>query len=174
MSGTRLFLALSMLLFVAGCARGHLPQHNGSGQKAVRADRVGPLIDSMLNGTYTTMVFPGLTWDDIPALLARADSKRTLSNFPHNPLSSQSQSRCSEGMVALWLVEGIRKEGQFASLNPLCLGNAAEEEPWTTTSERNHDRVLAAYREWWTKVTGFDKNRAAAMNPLEGTGLHWH
>jgi hypothetical protein len=174
MSQIRSVLTMIVLLLVAGCTRRQLPPHDGSGLEAVRTDRVRPLFDSMLNGTYTTPVFPVLTWDDIPALLALADSKRLPSSFPHNPLSSQSQSTCSEGMVALWLVEGIRRGGQFASLNPLCLGNAAEEEPWTTTSERNHDRVLTAYREWWKNVNGFARDRAAAMNPLEGTGLHWH
>ncbi|MFN0059892.1 MAG: DUF4943 family protein [Planctomycetota bacterium] len=174
MSEFRSVLILIALLLAAGCTRQPSPPNHGSDLGAVRTAAVRSLFDSMRNGAYTTPVFPELTWDHIPALLALADSRQTLISFPHNPLSSQSQSTCSEGMVALWLVEGIRKGGQFASLNPLCFGNAAKEEPWTTASERNHDPVLTAYRTWWTKVSGLTKDRGAAMNPLEGTGLHWH
>jgi len=165
--------AFIVLLFATGCIQRQASPisvaEEGGGQ-----DRVRPLFDSMRNGTYTTPQFPALTWDDVSALFGLADSRRMLASFPHNPISSQSQSTCSEGMVALWLVEGVRKGGQFASLNPLCFGNEAAEEAWTTASERNHDRVLAAYRVWWTKVNGFSSDRAAAIDPLEGTGLHWY
>ena len=99
---------------------------------------------------------------------------RTLTSFPRNPLSSQSQSSCSEGMVALWLVEGIRKGSRFASLNCLCFRDVPADDTWGAASEANHDPARAAYKVWWVRVHGLAEDRAAAVDPLAGTGLHWY
>ena len=139
-----------------------------------RNDRVRDLFDSMAKGTYTEALFPKLGWEDIPALLERAASTKVLTNFPCSPDSSQSEEFCSEGMVALWLVEGVRKGGGFASLNALCFGPADAKATWGERSEANHERVRAAYAAWWTRARGLTREQAVALDPLEGTGLHWY
>src|SRR5688500_5897495 len=81
--------------------------------------RVKALFDQMRDGKYQRegFDFPKLEWADIPELLAKADSTRLLEAFPRNPISSQYERACPEGVVALWLVEGLRKGGKYPSLN---------------------------------------------------------
>ncbi len=118
--------------------------------------------------------FPTLSWEDVPDLLARSTSTRVLTDFPRSPWSSQYEETCSEGMLALWLLEGVRQGGRFASLNALCFSGKVESENWSAASESNHERVRQAYQDWWSRVEGLPRSEAAAVDPLEGTGLHWH
>ncbi len=139
----------------------------------IESERVRLLFDSMFEDSYAGRGFPELTWDDIPALLARSESTRELTRFPRSPISSQFESTCREGMVALWLVEGVRQGGRFGSLNALCFDGPAEDANWRGASEANHERILFAYRKWW-KTVSERGDSGAAIDPLEGTGLRWH
>ncbi len=174
MSKRPLAPALIALLVVNACERKPPEPPASSAAAESRNDRVRDLFDSMAKGTYTEALFPKLGWEDIPALLERAASTKVLTNFPCSPDSSQSEEFCSEGMVALWLVEGVRKGGWFASLNALCFGPADAKATWGERSEANHERVRAAYAAWWTRARGLAREQAAALDPLEGTGLHWY
>ncbi|HEX4611521.1 MAG TPA: DUF4943 family protein [Urbifossiella sp.] len=133
-------------------------------------DRVTVLFGKMYVGKYDDMWFPDLGWEDIPALLARADSTRELANFPVNPASSLHQPTCPEGVVAVWLVEGIRKGGRFASLNPRPF---PLEDP---TKERaaNVQALAQAYRGWWDRVKQMPPEQAREADPLGGTSFRWH
>jgi len=62
-------------------SRPQLPPHDGSDFESVRTDRVRPLFDSILNGAYTTPVFPELTRDDILALLVAFSCKAAALSF---------------------------------------------------------------------------------------------
>ncbi len=117
---------------------------------------------------------PRLSSGDIPFLLDRADSKRALKCFPTNSISSFLQSQCSEGMVALWLVEGVRTKSYLPSLNALCLKiNGNQSADLDHESETHHSRVAAAYCAWWRNGQA-DPHAAFKINPLKGTGLYWH
>lgn len=120
--------------------------------------------------------FPKLDAFDIPALLQIAKSDKLIRNFPRNPLSSQYERQCSEGMVALWLIEGIRKSDRptFPSLNALCLPRDKFEGDWTTVSQNQHKVVLQAYQDWWKDADPMDMEKSRKTNPLDGTNLHWH
>ena len=132
-----------MLAILPGCA-GTRP----APATTPAVSQVDQLFARMEAGQYSEEIrFPNLTWADIPALLQRTNSTRMLTTFPTNPLSSERQAQCSEGMVALWLVEGIRKtpKPEFASLNPLVLPpgpqngkdwGAISEQNWITSSSR--------------------------------------
>ena len=89
----------------AGCN----PSINADAAAPPRTQAVGPGGESC----------NGLAGRDIPALLDCADSTTTLKDFPRNPVSSQFEPECSEGMVALWLIEGFATASRpdFGSLN---------------------------------------------------------
>lgn len=134
-------------------------------------DRVTVMFEGMRAGKYeqTAFGFPPLEWADVPALLARADSTRELKAFPTNPISSFHIPSRPEGVVALWLVEGLRKGGKYASLNPRLHpeGDSAKE-------QGEHQRAVAkAYRAWWAGVKGLPQVQARAGDPLAGTGYAW-
>jgi hypothetical protein len=163
-----------VLLSLAFALSGGAQERSGKDDVKVSNERVQKLFDSMRASKYTNPKFPELKWEDIPALLEMGTSKRVLKNFPVNPLSSQIVMECPEGIVALWLVEGLRKGGKYASLNALCLPDGEITEKWTEVSAKNHDRALKAYQEWWRRVQTLTAEKAAGMDPLKGTKLHWH
>lgn len=136
--------------------------------------KVKSLFESMRNGTYKSRGFPKLTRDDIPALMSLADSTRILKAFPRYSISSQYEETCPEGIVAIWLVEGVRKGSKFPSLNALCLPGGKNNGDWTELSKANHPQLAAAYKKWWENVKQTDTPAAFKANPLKGTNLHWH
>lgn len=136
--------------------------------------RVKKLFEAMQNGNYAEIEFPKLDLTDVPALLEYADSGKILKSFPRSPFSSQFEATCSEGMVALWLIEGIRQGGKYPSLNSLCFKSGVESKNWTKTSEDNHKEVAKAYRAWWDKAKSLTPEKAKALDPLKDTGLSWH
>lgn len=137
-------------------------------------DRVRKLFAAMREGKYRgDFSFPDLKWEDVPALLDLGGSKTLLKTFPRNSYSSQKQPECSEGMVALWLIEGLRL-GKDPPLNALCLPIGPVKGDWGKLSEKNHPRVLQAYQSWWSKVRSLPHEKAAAVDPLEGSKLSWH
>jgi hypothetical protein len=138
------------------------------------SERVAKLFAKMLEGKYGGMGLPDLAWHDIPALLELGGSKRVLKNFPVNFLSSQSQSECTEGMIALWLVEGIRTGGkELPSLNPLVTPLKSGEN-YQKQSENRHDQVLEAYQKWWNQVKAIPVEEAKKIDPLAKAGLAWY
>lgn len=137
-------------------------------------EEVGQLFTSMRQGSYTDRGFPRLVWGDIPALLNRGESTVVLHAFPRNNESSQFEPACTEGMVALWLVEGIRQGSRHPSLTALCLKQGPTKGPWSKQSEENHPAVARAYRAWWRRVQYLPPKRVAKMDPLHGTQLHWY
>ena len=77
-------------------------------------------------------------------------------------------------MVALWLVEGVRKGGKdYPSLNPfLCSETNPEKNlEWLA---KNQEAALKAYQEWWKKAQSLPTEKAAAIDPLKGTNLRWY
>jgi hypothetical protein len=138
--------------------------------------RVDNLFEEFRLGEFDTNEFPRMQFDDIPALLERADSEKRLKNFPRHSGSSQYEEECSEGMVALWLIEGIRKGKGFPSLNSLCLreADARNDDDWTKASERNHKDVAKLYRAWWKKARELPRKEARKLDPLKDSGLNWH
>ncbi|MHC4865776.1 MAG: DUF4943 family protein, partial [Planctomycetota bacterium] len=53
--------------------------------------------------------WPKYDWSDIPYLLELAESTRNAEKIPKLMTSSHIQGRCREGMIALWLIEGLRR-----------------------------------------------------------------
>jgi hypothetical protein len=142
--------------------------------KAPASEKVDKLFAAMRDGTYRQAAspgfgFPDLGWEDVPALLARAGEERELAAYPTNPISSFGQRGCREGVMALWLVEGVRRGGKFPSLNPLFAGAKDTAGP----TDEEHRQALQAYRDWWGKVKDRSPMTAREVDPLAGSGLRW-
>jgi len=172
------YLAALVLSVLAPQGQDFGPVIDGAWSPAQIAEKkVSYLFDKMESGKYNSMTFPNyIGKNEVPVLLRMADKKLVLQNFPINPASSQRQQTCTEGIAALWLIEGIRKGGKFPSNNPLCLhstinGGIAD---WAEASERNHDDAYKAYARWWAKAQKLPWEKASALNPFAGTDLVWH
>ena len=138
-------------------------------------NNVAKLFRSFRDGSYAGADFPKLRWDDIPDLLELGRSERWLTDFPRNPLSSQFEERCCEGVVAVWLIEGIRgQKNHFASLNAIGLKMDAERESFEAQSAANRAPLLKCYQEWWARVEMLPPAEAAQIDPLKDSGFYWH
>ncbi len=126
--------------------------------------KVEKLFDSMHAQTYREVSFPKLDWTDIPELLKRTKSVHDLVTYPCNPLSSQAQRGCKEGVVAAWLIEGIRAGGRYPSLNPVCDDGS---------KPIDVDQLSQFYRDWWKKVKDLKPEKAKRANPLANTDWIW-
>jgi len=137
-----------------------------------RRPHVDKLFRSMRENKYDRNDFPPLTWQDIPSLMELADSDRELTSFPCNPLSSSIQfGGCREGVVALWLVDGIRQGKKFPSLNCYCHKGDTDTRK---DGGQIHKELAQAYRAWWKKAEQEGPFRGSQLDPLEGTDLRWH
>jgi hypothetical protein len=145
-------------------------------------DRVKWLFDLMRNGTYgevssqPELDTAKLTWENIPALIKMTDNARMLHAFPESPISSASYSRCSEGMVALWLIEGIRTGRKFPSLAPVCFkaGDNDGSLGSSSKSESHRPEIANLYRQWWDKAKCLPHEDASKLDPLKGSGFSWY
>lgn len=158
-----------------------------------RARRVRDLFNSYVRGeeideAYLTRripTVPKFDWADIPILLELAQSEKDAKTIPHSLESSYHQQRCREGMIALWLIQGLRRkqvalvrqsqtgdenrpdDHYHLTLNPIC---------WK--GQRNTDRsgqlqreLLGAFREWWRRFGVLPAEQAALFDPLDLTDL---
>jgi hypothetical protein len=136
---------------------------------------VKKLFLSFRNGTYRRNDFPNLRWADVPDLIRVGQSERILSDFPRNPFSSQYTPETREGVVALWLVEGIRRGGKFPSLNALCFSkNDDPNASFEARSAANHCALLKRYRDWWIDVRDRPFSEGTSSEPLADSELNWY
>lgn len=115
---------------------------------------------------------PVFSGKNIPDLLELATDTTHIGAFPLNPISSVAPERLILGECLLWIVEGIRINRPYASLNPLL---AVRYESQNSRTELTGDDVLKVYRiyqEWWEKVKG-DPYLMKQINPLKGTPYFW-
>jgi hypothetical protein len=118
-------------------------------------------------GRYT---FPDLSTNDIPELLEHAAVTNVLRSFPVNQVSSFGRLSCAEGMIALWLIEGIRVGKKFPSLVPACYDRRkAVQADSLSYAEADQDAVATAYLSWWQNTKGQTND----LGPLAGTSLTW-
>ncbi|HEX3998470.1 MAG TPA: DUF4943 family protein [Pirellulales bacterium] len=150
------------------------PVHGSNPTLPKENRRVKELFASMRSEKYSGIEFPKLDWSDITALLDHADETNQLRSFPRDAASSQYEPHCSEGMVALWLIEGIRRGDRYPSGNALCFNAAKAGNDWGKASEANHKQVAKAYRAWWEKARSLPSKEAKKLDPLQGADLAWH
>jgi len=146
-------------------------------QTVAKGDRVAEMFDSMRAGKLAEIGMPELKWEDIPTLLKLGQSNRMLKTFPRNSLSSFAQFECSEGIIALWFIEGIRIGAKhfmrYPSLNPM-IGPFKSGVNYEETSESHRAQALAAYERWWGRVKAMPPKQAAKIDPLAKSGVDWY
>lgn len=136
-------------------------------------------INLLKSNQYDEMELPAFEPADIHALLVYRNDTLTITDFPHNGISSLWAPDCKLGMFVLWTIESIRAVsinseyliGRFPSQNPiLALRDATELE--LITDEDSHLEAAKAYNDWWNSTTIF-KNKME-IDPLENTDYRWH
>ena len=136
--------------------------------------------------------YPIYTWQDIPILLELAQSDIVLQGrtIPKLIISSYIQRECREGMIALWLIEGLRRQKAEQTveitvgkkhksrpyhlpLNPMCTQKEMKLDQCENSAEI-HQKVLQAYHTWWQQVKDLPSEKASHVYPLQETNIRWH
>lgn len=133
--------------------------------------------------------YPAFKWSDIPALLELAENEQLLNGMPKLAVSSYIGGRCRQGMIALWFVEGLRRqqtarvrqeqlgEAQHPAssrlpLNPICIKEGMKLSECESSADI-HRAALRAYQAWWHAVSELVPGQAAVLYPLDLTDLQW-
>ena len=154
-----------------------------------KIDDVDRFLEDLKNNNYKADYPPQLTWDDIPKLLEIANSNVIIDRFPRNILSRLYLKDCQTGIIALWLIDSIRKnEGKRARkawyVSPMPL--LQDEGDRATSRARgggnefipaNSDEKLAiayaAVKSWWENGQNMSISKLKRVNPLQDSGLNW-
>lgn len=133
---------------------------------------------------------PKFTWEDIPALLELARNDELLDSMPSLTISSYIGRHCRQGMIALWFIEGLRREqlslirekqleeklhpaSYRLPLNPICVKDDMDLSECEQSLDI-HRAVLEAYCQWWSLVESLPAGQAAAFYPLDMTDMQWY
>ncbi|MBM3982251.1 MAG: hypothetical protein FJ304_18690 [Planctomycetes bacterium] len=158
---------LMALAVAAVVAAGGLAAEPPKPKKATSA-RVDALFGDIRAGTYSGEGFPKLEWADVPALLELADSPDILQGYPVNPLWSGVPGPAPEGLVALYLIEGVRRGGKFPTLHGVTSRGVD-----VNKAAAQQKEFAKAYREWWAKAKDAKPADAAKLDPLAGAKRAW-
>jgi hypothetical protein len=112
-------------------------------------------IELLKSNQYDSLNPPAFTYIDIPALLKYRNETQTITNFPHNGISSLYAPECTLGMYVLWTIESIRAVAinsnylimRFPSQNPILSLRISDELILVYTNE-SHQIVAKAYYDW--------------------------
>jgi hypothetical protein len=132
---------------------------------------------------------PKFTWEDIPFLLELAKNDSLHKGMPSLSISSYIGRYCREGMIALWFIEGLRREqvslerenqigeklhvGAYRlPLNSMCVKKDMKLEECEQSLEI-HKTVLQDYLNWWQMTGSLPVPQASAFYPLDLTDIEW-
>ncbi|RMG71104.1 MAG: DUF4943 domain-containing protein [Bacteroidetes bacterium] len=124
---------------------------------------------------------PRLGWDDIPGLLEAGRDTGHVAAYPRHPLSTYRPDSARVGLVALWLIEAIRRReaaGSEAgnlmppSRAPVLGTRRGNPSGYNTPAQVR--QAQAAYQTWWDGLQSLEDPRSGARrNPLSGSGYSW-
>ena len=138
-------------------------------------------IQLLKTNRYDSLSLPSFTSNDIPALLAYRNETQTITNFPHNGISSLYMPDCTLGMYVLWTIESIRAvaiqserlNGRFPSQNPvLAMRDSAELK--LVYDDQSQKTAAESYFKWWENNKHKDFNEFKIIDPLASTTYRWH
>jgi hypothetical protein len=143
---------------------------------------VNEVIAALKDSSWEWAFLPRLTWEDVPQLMALAADTGWIAPYPIHPLSTYRPEKARIGLVALWLVEAVRRMeaqgGELAgnlmppSRTPI-LGTRRGN-PSGYNSPQQMRTAQQAYLDWWEKAKEAEnRQKAARSNPLLGKGLSW-
>ncbi|MBN1972297.1 MAG: hypothetical protein JW787_01560 [Sedimentisphaerales bacterium] len=132
---------------------------------------------------------PKFMWEDIPFLLELAQNDNLHKGMPKLGISSYAGQYCREGMIALWFIEGLRREqvslarekqigeklhvGSYRlPLNAMCVKKGMSSRECEQSLEI-HKSVLQAYINWWQTVGSLPAPQASVFYPLDLMDIEW-
>lgn len=128
------------------------------------------------NGEKLWLVMPDFTAEHIDALLSYSMDTTKIEKFPSNPASShtlypEGGDYLFLGECLLWIVEGIRQEVQFVSLNPYLINqDLSNLERYVGLSGQEVQNVSSLNQQWWNEYK--DQNWQQ-VNPLANSNYAW-
>lgn len=134
---------------------------------------------------WSYAILPQLGWADVPALIAAAGDTTIITKYPKNPTSSYKPKNARVGLVALWLVEAIRKMEMTGATEDLQNLIPPSRAPILGTRQGNPsghntaDQILraqAAYQAWYEAVEAAPRSRRINEMrniPLRNEGMSW-
>ncbi len=142
------------------------------------------VLASLRSNAWSYAMLPQLTWEDVPALLAAAGDTAQVTKYPSMPNTTYHPAKVRVGLVALWLVEAIRKMEMKGTDDVLhivppsrapVLGTK-EGNPLGYNSPEQVLRAQAAYQAWYESVqaAGAGQRTSQLLNiPLRNEGMSW-
>ncbi len=158
-------------------------------KRQAKVDDIDLFIEQLIANNYKADYPPDLGWEDIPRLLEIANSSVIIDRFPRNILSRLYLQDCQAGIIAMWLIDSIRKNhGKRARkawyVSPMAL--LQDEEDRQTSKERGQgneyipvnsdeklERAYTAFKSWWENTQDISASKSKRVNPLNGSGLNW-
>ena len=142
---------------------------------------VSQLLASILADEWSWAFLPRLSREHIPALLQLGNDTTYIQNYPHHPLSTYQPDSIRAGLVALWLIEAIRKgeiKGTDAlnTLMPPSRAPALGTRRGNPSGRNTPEQVQQAYEgyvQWWEALQQAENENAIKNNPLKGKGMSW-
>ncbi|MEL6672170.1 MAG: hypothetical protein AAFR61_08250 [Bacteroidota bacterium] len=139
------------------------------------------LIAALQTDQWTWRFLPQLQWGDIPALLEAGLDTNYVKTYPRLATSTYRPDSARIGLVAIWLVEAIRKQQladreEVMHLMPPSRGpflGTRKGNPSGYNSPKQMQTALEAYQSWWEAGLEGDTLSTARKNPLRGKGLSW-
>ena len=144
---------------------------------------VNQVVAAITTDEWAWTFLPRMFWEDVPALLQISGDTSYVHAYPRHPLSTYRPDSVRAGLVALWLVEAIRKQESKGDTIP---GNLMPPSrapvlgtkygnPKGYNSPEQIQTAVEAYQEWWNngQLPEADKLENARKNPLVGKGLSW-
>jgi len=128
------------------------------------------------DGENLWLIMPKFTQSDIQSLINYSKDTTHITDFPVNPMSSrrpfpEGREYFVLGECLLWIVEGIRNDQGFGSLDPFLIDTSKiESERFMGLKSYEILMVRDLYKDWW-KI--FKDNNWQEKNPLEGTSYRW-
>lgn len=161
-------------------------------RKQTQVSDIDKFVDDLLTNNYNSGFAPDLSWEDIPALMEIANSTELLTNFPRNILGRYYVDQCQAGIIAMWLIDSIRKnEGKkprkawYISPFPIFQSEEDTKQIAEFKSQGNDANVLIensgkklemayeSFSDWWQIAQQMNPNKAKRINPLDDSGLKW-
>jgi len=127
---------------------------------------------------YLWLAMPKFTVTHIPALLEYAKDTTFIAHFPSNPASSRTpypsgRSNFVLGECLLWIVEGIRTNVAYPSLDPYLVDSSkSATEKLKGLSKKEILNVRELYNNWW--YGSAIPEWWLRTPPLNGTTYSWH
>ncbi|MEO0469922.1 MAG: DUF4943 family protein [Bacteroidota bacterium] len=144
---------------------------------------VNEVIAALRDTAWSWTFLPRLQWEDIPALLEIAADTNLIDPYPRHPLSRYRPPNARVGLVALWMIEAIRKmENQSSEVAGALMPpsrapilGTRKGNPSGYNSPEQMETARMAYQDWWDSQAEpeADARKIARKNPLVGKGLSW-